>query len=189
MTDWSFVRDDDAAVLSTPIDWIGENYYTVMRVAEPDGGGQPTRSARTRQHVPRQPAGDLRAAPAPDRHGLGDPPRGHRAGPPAGHRRPAGRADLDLRERRSPCDETSTTTGVHDPIRTAYIEDHIRAVLRARDKGFDVRGYYAWSLLDNLEWASGWTMKFGIVRVDPQTGERTPKDSALWYRDLLAARG
>jgi beta-glucosidase len=85
--------------------------------------------------------------------------------------------------------ETTDESGVHDPIRTEYIRDHVRALLRARDRGFDVRGYYAWSLMDNLEWASGWTKKFGIVRVDPATGTRTPKDTAYWYRDLLAARG
>ena len=82
--------------------------------------------------------------------------------------------------------EVTDDTGIHDPIRTAYIGDHLRALLRARERGFDVRGYYAWSLMDNLEWASGWTKKFGLIRVDPATGTRTPKDSARWYRDVLA---
>lgn len=84
-------------------------------------------------------------------------------------------------------DDVIDETGVHDPLRSNYIGEHIRALLRA-GKGFDVRGYFAWSLMDNLEWSSGWTMKFGIVHVDPATGTRTPKDSALWYRDFLAAR-
>ena len=77
---------------------------------------------------------------------------------------------------------------IHDPIRTEYIKDHLRVLMRAREHGFDVRGYFAWSLLDNLEWASGWTKKFGIVRVDPSTGTRTVKDSARWYRELISSR-
>jgi beta-glucosidase len=84
--------------------------------------------------------------------------------------------------------ETTDDDGIHDPIRTGYLHDHIEQVLKARDQGIDVRGYYAWSLMDNLEWASGWTKKFGIVRVDPLTGARTPKDSAHWYRTQLARR-
>ena len=79
-------------------------------------------------------------------------------------------------------------SGVHDPVRTAYLADHINAVLDARRAGVDVRGYFAWSLMDNLEWSSGWTMQFGIVRVDPDTSERTPKDSAHWYRGQLLSR-
>jgi beta-glucosidase len=53
----------------------------------------------------------------------------------------------------------------------------------------DVRGYYAWSLLDNPEWAEGWTKRFGIISVDPASQTRTPKDSAHWWRERLAARG
>ena len=53
--------------------------------------------------------------------------------------------------------------------------------------GVDVRRYHAWSLLDNFEWEHGYDMRFGIVRVDYATQERTPKRSALWYRDHIAA--
>jgi beta-glucosidase len=68
---------------------------------------------------------------------------------------------------------------VHDPERAAYILDHLRAVAQAREEGADVRGYFAWSLLDNFEWAYGYEQRFGIVRVDYETGARTPKTSAL----------
>ena len=51
----------------------------------------------------------------------------------------------------------------------------------------DVRGYYVWSLLDNFEWAYGYDKRFGIVRVDYETQERTPKDSYHWYREMIAA--
>jgi beta-glucosidase len=55
------------------------------------------------------------------------------------------------------------------------------------EAGVDVRGYYVWSLLDNFEWARGYTQRFGIVRVDYGTQQRTPKDSYRWYRDLIAS--
>lgn len=85
--------------------------------------------------------------------------------------------------------EVTDEAGIHDQVRTDYVRDHLEVLMRMREKGFDIRGYYVWSLLDNLEWASGWTKKFGIVRVDPATGERTVKDSARWYRSLIAERG
>jgi len=75
-----------------------------------------------------------------------------------------------------------------DPVngRVAYLRDHLAAVHRAIQQGADVRGYLVWSLLDNFEWALGYTKRFGIVRVDFRTQERTPKASALWYREVMA---
>jgi beta-glucosidase len=84
-------------------------------------------------------------------------------------------------------DDTRPAGPLADADRTAYLADHVAAVADARDAGADVRGYLVWSLLDNFEWAYGYRKRFGIVRVDYPTGERTPKDSARWYRDLLAA--
>ena len=78
--------------------------------------------------------------------------------------------------------------GLEDPRRSDYFKSHISSAIASRSHGIDIRGYFAWSLMDNLEWASGWTKKFGIIRVDPKTGERTPKDSARWYRALLNSR-
>lgn len=76
---------------------------------------------------------------------------------------------------------------VSDPARIRYLHSHISAVADAIAAGVDVRGYFAWSLLDNFEWASGYAKRFGIVYVDYATQERIPKESAYWYRDLLAA--
>ena len=75
---------------------------------------------------------------------------------------------------------------VHDTDRIAYVDGHLRAVHRAIEDGADVRGYYLWSLLDNFEWGYGFSKRFGIVHVDYETQERTPKDSALWYADVIA---
>jgi len=75
---------------------------------------------------------------------------------------------------------------VHDADRTDYLAAHIRAVGQALAEGVPMAGYMVWSLLDNFEWASGYAKRFGIVHVDYATLARTPKDSALWYRDLVA---
>ncbi|WP_086779862.1 GH1 family beta-glucosidase [Streptomyces griseus] len=83
-------------------------------------------------------------------------------------------------------DDTVAADGsVPDADRTAYLADHIAAVVAARDRGADVRGYFAWSLMDNFEWAYGYDKRFGIVRVDYDTQLRTLKDSAKWYRDTI----
>jgi beta-glucosidase len=77
---------------------------------------------------------------------------------------------------------------VHDTDRIAYLDSHLRAVKTAIDAGVDIRGYYLWSLLDNFEWAEGFSKRFGLVHVDFETLVRTPKDSYGWYRDLIAAQ-
>jgi beta-glucosidase len=75
---------------------------------------------------------------------------------------------------------------IEDPDRVAFLSGHIAAVERAVEAGVDVRGYYVWSLLDNFEWEHGYDRRFGIVAVNFDNLKRTPKRSALWYRDLIA---
>jgi beta-glucosidase len=75
---------------------------------------------------------------------------------------------------------------VHDTKRTDYLKEHIAAISDAIYMGVDVRGYFVWSLLDNFEWAWGFSRRFGIVRVDYVTLERTIKDSGRWYQEFLA---
>jgi len=77
---------------------------------------------------------------------------------------------------------------VRDDERIAYLDGHIRAVHAAIGRGVDVRGYLVWSLIDNFEWADGYTQRFGLVHLDLETGDRTRKDSFGWYRELLAAQ-
>ncbi len=76
---------------------------------------------------------------------------------------------------------------VPDADRVRFLRDHLDAVAEARSRGVDVRGYFYWSLLDNFEWAWGYAKRFGLVRVDYDTQERTLKDSAIAYRELVAA--
>ncbi len=78
---------------------------------------------------------------------------------------------------------------VRDPLRVAYLREHLRAVHSAIAAGVDVRGYFAWSLLDNFEWSHGYSKRFGIIHVDFATQVRTPKDSARFYADVIASNG
>lgn len=83
-------------------------------------------------------------------------------------------------------DPQPTNGVVHDPKRVEYYKLHLDAVSRAIDMGVPVAGYFAWSLLDNFEWAEGYDKRFGVVYVDFETQQRTPKASALYYRDRIA---
>jgi beta-glucosidase len=76
---------------------------------------------------------------------------------------------------------------VRDLRRLNYLRDHFAAVHRAIAAGAPVEGFFVWSLLDNFEWAKGYLQRFGIVWVDFATQERMPKDSALWYKEVIAA--
>jgi beta-glucosidase len=78
---------------------------------------------------------------------------------------------------------------VEDPLRVDYYRRHLRAVHDAMQAGVDVRGYFAWSLLDNFEWGLGYARRFGIVHVDFATQKRTPKASAHFYRDVIRTQG
>jgi len=78
---------------------------------------------------------------------------------------------------------------VEDPLRVDYLRKHIRAIHAAIERGVDLRGYFAWSLLDNLEWSHGFAKRFGIVHVDFDSLKRTPKDSALFYSKVIATQG
>jgi beta-glucosidase len=77
--------------------------------------------------------------------------------------------------------------GVQDEERRAYIETHLRAIASAIEQGVDVQGYFVWSLLDNFEWASGYSKRFGIYYVDYATQARILKSSGQWYRSFVTA--
>ena len=78
---------------------------------------------------------------------------------------------------------------VHDPNRIDYLHRYLKELRRASEDGVDIRGYFYWSLMDNFEWAQGYTQRFGLVYVDYTTGERTPKDSFDWYADTIRTNG
>ena len=75
---------------------------------------------------------------------------------------------------------------IDDQARVEYLRGHLEALADALDDGVDVRRYFVWSLLDNFEWELGYAVRFGLVHVDYDSQRRTPRSSALWYRDLIA---
>jgi beta-glucosidase len=87
-------------------------------------------------------------------------------------------------------DPPSPVNGViEDPLRVEYFRTHLLAVSDAIRQGVPVRGYFAWSLLDNFEWSHGYSKRFGIVHVDYSTQERTIKSSGAFYGDVIRSNG
>ncbi|MFC5289781.1 GH1 family beta-glucosidase [Actinokineospora guangxiensis] len=175
------VLDGDLDVISTPIDVLGVNYYFGGLVSGVDESGAlagpdgvPVVREVARPHLPRTHMDweidapgftDLLVRLSADYPGL----------------------PMVITENGSAFVDTPDADGfVDDPDREAYLADHIAAVAEARAKGADVRGYLAWSFLDNFEWSYGYDKRFGLVRVDYDTQKRTVKRSGLWYRDLIA---
>jgi beta-glucosidase len=86
-------------------------------------------------------------------------------------------------------DVVSPDGKIHDDRRTDYLRQYLQQLRLAMQDGVDVRGYFVWSLLDNFEWSQGYTKRFGLVRVDYETLQRTIKDSGEWYADVIQSSG
>ena len=78
---------------------------------------------------------------------------------------------------------------VHDPQRIDFLQRYLQEFERAGRDGVDIAGYMQWSFMDNFEWAEGYRFRFGLVHVDYTTQKRTPKDSAYWFKDVIATNG
>ncbi|MFU8796911.1 MAG: glycoside hydrolase family 1 protein, partial [Dehalococcoidia bacterium] len=89
----------------------------------------------------------------------------------------------------SSIDWVSMDGGIHDPQRIDFLRRYLLELRRACGEGIDVRGYFQWSILDNFEWTEGYKQRFGLIYVDYPTQERILKDSAYWYRDVIASNG
>ncbi len=84
-------------------------------------------------------------------------------------------------------DELTPDGKIHDDERIAFLDSYLKELERAADDGVDIRGYFLWTLMDNFEWAKGYSARFGLFYTDYQTQKRIPKDSAFWYRDKIAS--
>jgi beta-glucosidase len=173
--DFDFVKDGDLQRISTRIDFLGVNYYTRSTIKFIQDG------LLNYKEVP----GDPRNATA----------MGWQICPQALEdlllrlRRECTHIPIYITENGAAFDDVVTSDKhVHDMQRIDYIKGHLRKIAEANEQGADVRGYYLWSLLDNFEWAAGYSKRFGIVHVDFGTQERSLKDSALWYRDTISSR-
>ncbi|HEY5359952.1 MAG TPA: GH1 family beta-glucosidase [Streptosporangiaceae bacterium] len=187
MLDWygqqvpvDFIRSGDLDVIAAATDFLGINYYeTKIVAADPD---EPCHQARVipaagRRDASGLTAGGLDARPA----ALGRILRRvhHEYAPPP----------LYITENGAPFHDYVDPEGrVQDIERVAYLSDHLGEALGAIEDGVDLRGYIAWSLLDNFEWADGYSRRFGLVYVDYATQARIPKASARWYQQLIAAQ-
>jgi beta-glucosidase len=165
------VHPGDLDIIATPIDFLGINYYNPMRVRP--GGGGPLHVQDADPALPTTGMGweidpdGLRRILARVRHEYAPPP-------------------IFITENGAAFDDGPTGGEVvDDPERRAYLAGHLDALHRALADGVDVRRYYVWSLLDNFEWEEGYDQRFGIVHVDFDTQARTPKASALFYRDYI----
>jgi beta-glucosidase len=199
ITDFSFVHDGDLAAIAAPIDVLGVNYYSPTLVA--------AATPALREQITAEWINDPQSAPGPSPYPGTDlayalPQDGPYTA--MGWRiEPASFTELLLRVHRehpelplvitengAAFDDTVSEDGaVHDDDRIDYVRAHLAAVHSAIEQGVDIRGYFLWTLMDNFEWAWGFSKRFGIVHVDFDTQERRFKDSALWYRDVAAANG
>jgi beta-glucosidase len=175
---WPRWPDDEMAFIRQPIDFVGINYYT-RSVTRFDASAWPLRALPVRQKRATYTETSWEVFP----RGLTDTLVWvkERYGNPAVYVTENGAAFFD-----PPVVEGDRLA---DPLRVDYLHKHLRAVSAALATGVDVRGYFAWSLLDNFEWSLGYSKRFGIVHVDFETQKRTPKDSAHFYARVIESRG
>lgn len=178
------IRGDDLATISVPLDFLGVNYYSRLLIRGHDG--QSTDSGSTSVFGDSEIVGPV---PGSNYTGMG------------WEVYPDGLVDMLLRVHHdyAPRAITVTENGaafgdawdggdrIHDLQRKEYLRKHIQAVAVALMVRVPVDGYFAWSLLDNFEWAEGYSQRFGIVYVDYASQRRVVKDSGHWYARLLAA--
>jgi beta-glucosidase len=170
------IEEGDMEIISQPIDFLGVNHYFSLRVAA-DPRHSLLKLSQEQVSAPHWGQTTM---------GWGVNPDGLKA------------VLLDLKARYGNPKLYITENGcamqdrpdedgfVADWRRVDYLRAHVRAVHEALEAGVNVRGYYIWSLMDNFEWAYGYTQRFGLIRVDYPTGKRIPKQSAHWYRAVIA---
>jgi beta-glucosidase len=172
------IPDSDWPLITTPFDFLGINYYS-RNVVRDAPNTPPLNVARERQSLHVHTEMDWEVFPAAltrvlvwikDRYG---------------------NIPLYITENGAAFrDPAHVSDGrVDDQLRVSYFREHLRAAHTAIEQGVDLRGYFAWSLLDNFEWSYGYGKRFGIVHVDFDTLERTPKDSALFYAEVIRSHG
>ncbi|HET6444533.1 MAG TPA: GH1 family beta-glucosidase [candidate division Zixibacteria bacterium] len=168
----SFVEPGDMETISAPLDFQGVNYYTrVILRDETESGNLPP------SVVQRQPLTEMGWEVYPD-----------------GLYNFLNRFYFEYRPVKMIVTENGCSYqdllgadgAVHDESRIAYLKAHFHSAERALEKGIPLAGYFVWSLMDNFEWSSGYTKRFGLVYTDYETQRRFPKDSFYWYRDFIA---
>ncbi len=169
-----FLRPGDLEEIAAPLDFLGLNYYTGVEISEGDEDGMGV----VLPEGPNQPDGytemGWEITPQVLTDYLQHLDEVYRP-----------RSIVITENGASYSDGPDESGVVADHRRIAYLDQHIRATAAALAAGISVRGYFVWSLLDNLEWTSGYKQRFGLIWVDHATGRRIPKTSYYWYRDFI----
>jgi beta-glucosidase len=177
------IEDGDLAAISAPIDLLGVNYYRAYLVSAGDPVDGPTEwpgasdvrflqsgHPKTEMDWEVQPEGLTELLVSLSREYPGLP--------------------VYVTENGAAYPDVLTDDGVvRDTDRITFLDGHLRACHAAIEQGVDLRGYFCWSLLDNLEWAEGYGKRFGLVHVDFDSQKRTPKESARWYSSVVGHNG
>lgn len=174
------VRDGDLERIAAPMDVLGVNFYGAFHVRGVDGPGTYDSAFPGTEHVafdpPPEPWTAMDWGVEPEQL-------------TALLTRLDERYDLPpiiINENGAAYNDVVADDGsVHDEDRRRFIERHLDALADAMDAGVDVRGYFVWSLLDNFEWAEGYAKRFGLVRIEPGSLQRTVKHSGRWYAALI----
>ena len=175
---WPEHPDSELEYLKQPIDFLGVNYYT-RSVTKNDPAAWPVRAGRVIQPEHAYTETGWEVYP----EGLTDTLQWVT--------QRYGRIPLYVTENGAAFYDPPKPIDGHidDPLRVAYYRSHLAASYKALCQGVDLRGYYAWSLLDNYEWSLGYSKRFGIVHVDYATQQRTPKASARFYSEVIRTKG
>lgn len=175
---WPEWPDADMTLIRQPIDFLGVNYYT-RSVTRHDAQQYPLRAISVRQPQSTYTETGWEVFP----QGLTDTLRwvSDTYGNPPLYITENGASFYDP--------PVAASEPLPDPLRVDYLRAHLRAAHDAIASGVDLRGYFAWSLLDNLEWSLGYSKRFGLLHVDFATQKRTRKASADFYADVIASRG
>jgi beta-glucosidase len=175
---WPDFPAADFTLTRQPVDFVGINYYT-RSVVRDDPAQYPLRATPVRQpnRTHTETGWEVYA------QGLTDTLTAFKAR--------YGDIPLYITENGSAFYDPPVADGdvVEDPLRTHYLRSHLQALHRAIDAGVNLKGYYAWSLMDNLEWSLGFAKRFGLYHVDFASQKRTPKATAKFYARVIASNG
>ncbi|WP_461205463.1 GH1 family beta-glucosidase [Clostridium sp. DL1XJH146] len=173
VSDFSFIEEGDLEIISSKIDFLGANFYTHTLVEYDPTNLLISRGVHT-EHKKTGMDWDITPYALYDmvkrvRNDYTDIP-------------------IYITENGSAWDDKLDEGKVHDEDRINYLNDHLQIVSKLNDEGMNVVGYFAWSLMDNYEWAFGYVKRFGIVYVDYETQKRYPKDSYYRYQEIIKSR-
>jgi beta-glucosidase len=165
---------DDMKIISSPLDFMGQNIYNGSPVKADGKGGY--------AFAQREIGYDITAAKWP-------------ITPESLYWAPVFLAErykkpIYITENGLSCADVVSLDGkVHDPNRIDFLHRYLRCLKKAADDGVDIRGYFQWCLTDNFEWSKGYTERFGLVYCNFETQQRIIKDSGCWYRDVIKSNG